>query len=371
MNKNNGTPDSNKPTVLDLFCGAGGFSEGFKQAGFSILGGVDNSQSALLTYRRNFPDSVSSIIDLAGEADGLCCQVANIYGRSIDVMVGGPPCQGISLSGLRIAHDPRNKLLLAFVNLVKNLRPRAFVLENVPGLAGLFNSSYKNAILEEFSKTDYSVAVSVLIAADYGVPQIRKRIFFVGLRRHDREFVFPHPDHHPPESIFTRGNGKKYVTCGDAFGDLPPLADELGDGFQEYSVSPQNEYQNLIREGSEGIYNHIAACHGEKVKGIIRLVPPGGNYKDLPENLRDTRKFHVAWTRFSGDEPAPTIDTGHRHHFHYKYDRVPTVREHARLQSFPDRFIFEGTKTQQFSQVGNAVPPLLAKAIAFKIKEQL
>ena len=161
------------------------------------------------------------------------------------------------------------------------------------------------------------------------------------------------------------------VTCEMALSDLPPLIDSLGEDPAEYETLPQNEYQKLMRKNSVQVHNHIAAAHSEKVRNIIALVPDGGNYKDLPDEYRNTRNFHVAWTRFRSDKPAPTIDTGHRHHFHYKYNRVPTVRECARLQSFPDDFIFEGNKTQQFRQVGNAVPPIMAKAIAEALLEYL
>ena len=141
--------------------------------------------------------------------------------------------------------------------------------------------------------------------------------------------------------------------------------------FQDYPQNSSNEYQKLMRQGSKKIYNHIAAKHSERVIETIKLVPAGKNYKSLPNDLKKSRNFNVAWTRFPDNSPSPTIDTGHRHHFHYSANRVPTVRECARLQSFPDRFIFIGNKTEQFRQVGNAVPPLLAKIIAEKILEKI
>jgi len=365
------TVNGNLITVLDLFCGAGGFSEGFSQAGFSITGGIDNDKASLQTYAKNFASSTALNINLASNADETCQAIRGMFQQKPDIVIGGSPCQGISLSGPRKLHDPRNQLLLAFVQIVKNLQPKAFVMENVPGVVGLFNGEYREAILAEFSKTEYNVSVSLLVAADFGVPQLRKRIFFVGLRDKAVKFNFPYPTCHPRESIFSASNGNNYVSCEGALSDLPPLEFDLGSECQDYMTPPQNKYQALIRDSSRGVLNHFAARHSDKVKNIIHLVPPGGNYKDLPSNLRDTRKFHVAWTRMDGRAPAPTIDTGHRHHFHYRYDRVPTVREHARLQSFPDRFVFEGNKTQQFAQVGNAVPPLLARAIAISLKEQL
>ena len=160
-------------------------------------------------------------------------------------------------------------------------------------------------------------------------------------------------------------------TCEMALSDLPALDNDLGTEISEYPTEPQSDYQKLMRENADKLYNHVAAQHSEKVKEIISLVPDGCNYKSLPEEFKYSRNFHVAWTRFASDKPAPTIDTGHRHHFHYEYNRVPTVRECARLQSFPDDFVFEGNKTQQFRQVGNAVPPLMAQAIAEQVKKML
>lgn len=195
-----------------------------------------------------------------------------------------------------------------------------------------------------------------MCAADYGVPQNRRRVVFVGLK--EGEFEYPEPL-------------KETITCSIALSDLPPLIDELGEENAAYVMEPTNDYQRLMRQRSSVVKNHVAANHSERIKYIISLVPDGGNYKDLPEEYRKSRKFHVAWTRFASDKPAPTIDTGHRHHFHYKYNRVPTVRECARLQSFPDDFIFLGNKTQQFRQVGNAVPPIMAECIAKQLKKHL
>ena len=340
--------------VLDLFCGCGGLSYGFESAGYQIVLGIDNDKKALETFELNH-----------NEAKSICGDITQIHaedinrvtgGKPIDVIIGGPPCQGMSLSGPRKFDDPRNKLYLSYIRLVEEIKPKAFVIENVPGLVSLFEGQIKDSIIERLSGLGYTVKYKILCAADYGVPQSRHRVVFVGLK--DKEFDYPEPQ-------------ANQVTCGMALGDLPPLVDALGEEEQEYVTVPQNTYQQLMREKSDCVRNHIAAAHSEKVQNIISLVPDGGNYKDLPEEFRNTRNFHVAWTRFNSKKPAPTIDTGHRHHFHYKYNRVPTVRECARLQSFPDDFIFLGNKTQQFRQVGNAVPPLLARAIAAKLKEYI
>ena len=283
-----------------------------------------------------------------------------IDGKTIDIILGGPPCQGMSLSGTRQFQDPRNKLYLSYIKMVKKINPKAFVIENVPGLISLYKGQIKDHILYEFNKLGYTIVYKVLNTADFGVPQLRRRVIFVGLK--NKTFEFPIPIKRP----------EKYVTCKMGIEDLPPLdGDFLGAENQEYKQAPNCEYQKLMRHNSKIIKNHIAALHSEKVKSIISLVPEGQNYKSLPEELRNSRNFNIAWTRFHGDKPAPTIDTGHRHHFHYKYNRVPTVRESARLQSFSDHFVFFGNKTQQFKQVGNAVPPLFAKIIAEEIKNYL
>jgi DNA (cytosine-5)-methyltransferase 1 len=345
--------------AVDLFCGCGGLSLGFSMAGFEILLGVDNDAAALETFQKNHNSSVinDNIEKITGDDI-----LQEIRYQKIDVILGGPPCQGVSLSGPRKFDDPRNKLFHSFIRILDEIRPKAFVLENVPGLVSLFEGQIMNALMGEFDRMGYDVTTKLLVAADYGVPQLRKRVFFVGLGGHDKKFVLPNPTHFERNPL--PRYGKTYISCEDALGDLPPLINELGGEKQEYASPPKNEYQRIMREGSEFVYNHVAINHAEKVKKIISLVPEGRNYKELPEEYKNTRNFHVAWTRFHSKKPAPTVDTGHRHHFHYKHSRVPTVRENARLQSFPDRFIFFGNKTQQYRQVGNAVPPLLAKAVA-------
>ena len=345
----------NKLNAIDLFCGCGGLSYGFEKAGYNILLGIDNDSKALETFELNHYGAKSicgDITEVTYEED-----IKPLIGdQKIDVIIGGPPCQGKSLSGPRKFDDPRNKLYLSYIRLVKEIQPKAFVIENVPGLVGLFGGQIKDSIIEKFTEMGYQIQYKILCAADYGVPQNRKRVVFVGIKK--GEFVYPEIH-------------ENKVSCSMALSDLPTLEDELGEEVLDYLMQPQNEYQKIMRKNSEVVKNHIAANHSDRVKKIISLVPDGGNYKDLPDEYINSRNFHVAWTRFASDKPAPTIDTGHRHHFHYKYNRVPTVRECARLQSFPDDFIFLGNKTQQFRQVGNAVPPLMAQCIAEQLKKAL
>ena len=277
-----------------------------------------------------------------------------IGNRELDVIVAGPPCQGFSLSGPRNFDDERNKLYLAVIKTVRIFKPKAFIIENVPGMATLYNGEIKNEILKRFKKMGYNISCKILCAADYGVPQMRKRLIFMGVRKDVGEPHFPDPIY----------DEKNYITCRDAISDLPSRESELGENTDIYNDFPKTKYQIKMRGIRKVLSNHVGTNHTTLVKETIALVPEGGNYKDLPEGWGESRKFNEAWTRYDGNKPSKTIDTGHRNHFHYKYNRVPTVRENARLQSFPDDFVFLGTKTQQYRQVGNAVPPLLGFALA-------
>ncbi len=358
-----------KKRVLDLFCGCGGLSYGFELAGYDVVLGIDSNRWATQSFEKNHKNSKA----ICGNIEEITAEIIKktIGNSDIDVFVGGPPCQGLSLSGPRKYDDPRNRLFLSYVRLAKEIKPKAFVLENVPSLATLYKGRVKDEILKEFKDLGYKVTYQVLNAADYGVPQRRKRIFFVGLLDNTTDFTFPTPTHADPNNLLELDKSP-HITCNEALCDLPDLDDIHEEEAEYYKLPPQNDYQHIMRTNTKNSYgNHVVTKHKEHVKQIINLVPQGGNFKDLPEEFRGTRNFNVAWTRYHGDKPAPTIDTGHRHHFHHKLNRVPTVRESARLQSFPDNFVFVGNKTEQYKQVGNAVPPLLAKAIAEELKKVL
>ena len=342
-------------SVLDIFCGAGGFSEGFKQAGYSVLGGVDNDRQAIGTYAFNFP--MSSAIEWDLSVPLTECEKANaLLDSKIDVVVGGPPCQGFSIAGKRDADDPRNRLFEAYFEIIKKTKPKAVVIENVPTMLTMNGGAFLLDLVSGLEKLGYNVEKSLLWSDQYGVPQKRKRLIIVALNRKiaGKCFVYPKPT-------------DKKVTCWDALHDLPLLDDELGADVQAYPMEPKNAYQSLMRKGAKFLHNHWAVQHTEQTKRVIAMVPDGGNYKNLPKSLWMSRKVNIAWTRMKSDAPCFTIDAGHNHHFHYKANRVPTVRECARIQSFPDTFVFLGNKTSQFRQVGNAVPPLLAKAVAMAL----
>lgn len=354
-------------TCIDLFCGCGGFSKGFEQAGFKIVLGTDIWEDALITYKRNFPNAKiinQDIVQLSGKD---LLNKTGLNNENIDVIIGGPPCQGFSVSGFRLIDDPRNKLYKSFVRLVNEIQPKVFVMENVPGLIRLFDGKIGKQVIEDFSNIGYNVSMRILIAADYGVPQIRQRVFFVGVNKekfHNDEFVFPTPEY---------GTEKKpYITCKEAISDLDFIGDvTLLNNHDQYKLNAESEYQKKMRNKSTILFNHVATIHTAKTRNIIAMVPDGGNYKDLPDELQSTRKVHIAWTRMNSNKPCFTIDTGHNHHFHYCANRVPTVRESARIQSFPDSFEFIGIKTSQLRQVGNAVPPLMAEAVASAVISML
>lgn len=342
--------DKKQYNVLDLFCGCGGMSLGFEKAGYHVLLGIDNWKDALTTYEYNHNNSSTLCADLSTlmpqEVD------EKINHESVDVIIGGPPCQGFSIAGKRIIDDERNKLYKAFLRMVAYFKPQAFVMENVPNILSMGNGAIKNMIIKDFEELGYAVVNKVLMASDYGVPQNRRRAIFVGMLE-NKKFDYPLKSIEVP------------VTSWEALSDLPE--DSLKDG-ENYPCETLSEYQTLMRKNSKGIYNHEVTVHNEKTTKIIALVPDGGNYKDLPHELQNTRKVNIAWTRLNSQKPSITIDTGHRHHFHYKYNRIPTARESARIQSFPDDFIFLCSRTSQLKQIGNAVPPLLAHAIAEQLK---
>src|SRR3989338_780438 len=347
-----GVKKISKPRVLDLFSGCGGLSYGFEGAGYEIVAAVDNWDDSLLTFSANHPGSKAILTDLATEKPAEILKKYGIKPGSIDVIVGGPPCQGFSISGKRNPDDPRNKLYKSFVDFVAYLKPKAFIMENVPNLVSMQGGKIRDKIISDFSEHKYRVEWKILDASDFGVPQKRRRVFFVGLLG-ETAFEFP------AEKIV------KPITAAEAISDLP---EESLSGGHGYLTDPENDYQKEIRRGSNVLYNHEIIVHTEKTRGIIAMVPDGGNYKNLPKKLWDTRKVNIAWTRLNSKKPSYTIDTGHNHIFHYKYNRVPTTRETARIQSFPDKFIFWGkNKASHLKQVGNAAPPKLAAAIGKKL----
>lgn len=353
--------NKNRYKIVDLFCGAGGFSYGFEMEDFESVLAIDKWKDAITTYNNNHLNKCGMNIDIKEFSDEKIQELMKAH--TIDGVIGGPPCQGFSMVGTRDPFDERNKLYLEFVRFVRTIRPKFFILENVKGLLNLENGYFKRDIVERFGDLGYNVNYKVLKASEFGVPQSRERVFFVGLLREyfndNLTFTFPTP------------NSKDFVSTQEALSDLPSL-DNKEDQYV-YSSKPQNDYQKLMRfKNIDGrIENNDITKHTEQTKEIIRLVPDGGNIRDLPEEYYKVRNYNAAFKRMDSQKPSTTIDCGHRNFFHYKEDRVPTVRESARIQSFPDHFVFHGSKTSQYTQVGNAVPPLVARKLAITLKKLL
>ena len=350
--------------VIDLFAGAGGLSQGFRDAGFDIISAVEINKNLSQTYKENFPKTKIFEKDII-KVKSKSLLVKHL---SVDVVIGGPPCQGFSMSGKRIRNngiflnDKRNVLFKEFVRIIKELKPKIFIMENVPGILNIFEGKTKNQILSIFKSIGYETTVKVLLAADYGVPQIRKRAFFIGNNLGiDPDFFFP-----PIEN-------KDYVTVKDAIFDLPFIESGEGEFKSLYKKKPLTEYQKVMRKNSNFLYNHISTKHDDKVISIIKMLKEGEGRNSLPAKLR-TKSIHSgSYMRIVKDKPAYTITTRFDtppvgRVTHPVANRALTAREAARLQSFPDNFIFFGKKTHVGIQIGNAVPPLLAYKIAKNLR---
>jgi len=352
--------------VIDLFCGAGGLSEGFEDAGFNIVAGNDVDKNMVASFKLNHPiaKAVSGdiskidVIDLLNEI--------NKTKEEIFLVIGGPPCQGFSTVGNRKEDDPRNKLFYEFVRFVREIKPKMFVMENVPGILTMENGKVKETIKKEFEDLGYKVNIQILNAEEFGVPQKRRRVFFVG-NLFEKDFKFPKPEFD--------GINKKFRTVWEAIGDLPEL--EINQEIKEYTNEPQTDFQRFLRNGQDKLEGHKAPNHSKIMVERMRNIKQGQNHSNLPDNLKLGSGYPNIYGRLIADEPSDTI-TGNcgcvsapGRFIHPFKHRAITVREGARLQSFRDSKKFVGSQNSRYKQVGNAVPPLLAKALALQIKKFL
>jgi DNA (cytosine-5)-methyltransferase 1 len=301
----------------------------------------------------------------------LCCDVKDISEsqirdqfKEISVIVGGPPCQGFSNANRwsKQNWDQRNELFMEFIKFVRVLSPQVVLIENVRGILSKNSCFAKNRIIELLEELSYSVSYSILNASNFNVPQSRYRAFFVATKAKNRIFKFEDLE-----------QGKKF-TVKDAIGDLYHF-DNI-EGKELFYKDKKNAYLKLLRAESKKIYNHEIVYPAESTQEKIKHVAQGGNWRDIPVELfsnNRNNRHSSAFKRLSEEDYSVTIDTGNAHsnYFHPIYNRIPTVREAARIQSFNDDFIFKGSRTSQYRQVGNAVPPLLSSAIAKEIKSIL
>lgn len=371
-----GSGSREKPTFVDLFCGAGGLSCGLERAGFEAVGAVDFDRHSMASYQANHPDTLSLTRDIsrirASDFDDA------LAGRDLDLVAGGPSCQGYSTHGKRIEEDPRNFLFKHFVRLVGELRPKFFIMENVRGLLAYRKGHFRDVIEQSFARVGYRVASQVLCAADYGVPQLRHRIVFIGTRL-DVSLSFPHPTHRAATDLYC---SKPHVTVWDAIGDLPALNGDLDEEWWDYVGPPETEFQRYARSGvrSKRVSLHQANGLSDQAREVISLLKEGQGLRaippdKLPERFKRMRRISTGelrkdcttlYHRLSRTAPAYTITCYFRNvasgaFTHPLEDRSLSFREAARLMSFQDSYRFEGASLAR--QIGNAVPPLLAKAL--------
>ncbi len=353
------TKSMNKYNVLDLFCGAGGFSYGMdKNPNFRTVVALDFDENAVTTFKKNMPYTNVVVGDIT-DKEIKATIVKLSKDANVNMIIGGPPCQGYSMKGKKLGlKDPRNFLFREYLNLVKEISPEVFVIENVKGILLASNGWFRDEIVKEISNLGYYVNYKVLCAADFGVPQARERTIFICSK--SKPIPMPMP------------TVAKRTTVRDAIGDLAYLESGEGDFVQPYSTDATSEYQRIMRRGSELLYNHKASNHKKIAIEKLKMIPPEQGKENLPSDMIGKQKFKTTWGRLKWDDISPTIDTrfdasSNGTNNHPFLNRAITPREAARLQSFDDTFIFYGSKVHVRKQIGNAVPPWLAKAIADQI----
>lgn len=365
------------PVAVDVFAGAGGLSEGLLAAGFNVAVAVERHPHAALTHAFNHPDTHVICGDIGKvTAARIRSQVFTATGQAdVDLLAGGPPCQGFSTAGKRNKSDPRNELPQEFIRLVRQLKPKLFLFENVPGLAKLYGGHSLHRILDAFWSLGYSIfgidegseyypkKLPILNAASYGVPQRRKRLILIGIK--DTEIA---STMRWPRRSTANLDSTSVVSVFDAISDLSSLT--CGQECHSYSFKPSTPYQTRRRKNSKVLFNHLATQHRKKTISMFRKIGAGKTIRSVKPDQRSGKQ---RMRRLVECDASPTILALPDDYLHYRRHRILTVREMARLQSFDDDYVFFGKRTTsdlnrrhdvpQYTQVGNAVPPLLAKAI--------
>lgn len=346
---------------MDLFSGAGGFSVGLDMLEeFETVVATDYYEPALNTLKKNLP-SVDVILGDITNPDIKKAIIETSKRRGVNMIIGGPPCQGFSNKGKKLGlRDPRNFLFREYLDIVKNLQPDVFVIENVKAMSSSVGGYFLKEILRSISDLGYYYDNGILTASNFGVPQNRQRTIIIACKTHRISL--------PGQSQFAA----RKTTVRDAISDLAYLESGEGEFCQEYKTEINSDYQRWARQNSCSLYNHVATKHSEIAIGKLKMIPPEGSKDSLPDELKGNQQFKTTWGRLTWDEQSPTIDTrfdtpSNGTNSHPVLNRAITPREAARLQSFPDKFVFVGNKTDICKQIGNAVPPLMARAIGVAI----
>lgn len=380
--------------MIDLFSGAGGLSCGLEMAGFHPILANEMVHQYAATYQKNHSNTHVIVGDIRNISnDEILSQIPENY--EIDLVAGGPPCQGFSVNApIRSLDDPRNHLFKEFLRVVELVRPKAVLIENVPGIISLGKGTVIERIYLFFKKLGYYLNHRILFAGHYGVPQMRFRTIIIGLKANNVKF--PLPEYYSTAVANFSGSKelcynltpidklslKPQTTVWNAIGDLPEIDAGNRNGDFQYNLSPQSVFQNYVRIGSTGITSHFCAKLSKINLERLSYIPQGGSWRDIPTDLlpnglkRARRSDHTKrYGRLSPDDLCSTIMTKCDPHwgsfFHPYQARALSVREAARIQSFPDRYCFTGNMTEQYEQVGNAVPPLLARAVGNSITQSL
>ena len=382
-------------TSIDLFCGAGGITQGFRQAGYHCLYANDFNPEAIETFKHNHPSTLAECKSIEDVSAVALRKTLGIQRGCLDVLVGGPPCQGFSINApSRFLNDPRNSMFRHYARFVEEFSPKTFVFENVPGLLSMADGAIFEKILQVFSELGYHLSVKILFGPHYGIPQERWRLILLGSQY--GEIAHPDPTHFAKGRANFRGgntltipldsaDAKRLlpaVNVGDAIRDLPRLT--MGEGAEEvgYTADPVSAYALRLRNPNGITFNHFAAKLAKQNIERMRHVPPGGSWRDIPHELlprgmQQARKSdHTKrYGRLSFEGLSGTVLTKCDPHWGTVFlpdqDRTLSVREAARLQSFPDQYRFLGSRVSQYVQVGNAVPVLMAMAIANAVRDHL
>lgn len=359
--------------VIDLFAGVGGLSYGFAHDDeFEILAANEILEPMSIAYSKNHPSVKMYNKDIKDFSLSDLSNDLGIKRGDIDIIVGGPPCQAYSTVGKRLIDDPRGKLFQEYYRILNELKPKLFVFENVKGLLSMQGGLLIKNIISLFESIGYHIQMRLLNAADYGTPQIRERVIIVGTLDNNT-FEYPKRTHYNPETEKPEDKSlMPYITLGEALGDLPSI--HTGESATEYSSEPQNDYQILMRKNATNqIQEHEVPNNNGKLVAIMQALPDGGSPKDLPEELRPKSGFANTYCRLWWNKPSTTITRNlgcpsSSRCIHPKDPRPLSTREAARLQGFPDDYIFYGKRSDKHLQIGNAVPTFLSIAIKDSVK---